>query len=59
MARFELSMHRARVIQSGKARVWVLLIALVILASVIAVVLSLCRGSPKSFEMDDLYGWLD
>ena len=52
-------MHFAHVIRSGKARVWVLLVAFVILATLIAVVLSLCRGSPRPFEIDDLYGWLD
>jgi len=52
-------MQLAQVIQSRKARAWVVLIALVIVVILIAAVFFQSRRSPKPFEMDDLYGLLD
>jgi hypothetical protein len=52
-------MRIAYVIQSRKARAWVVLIALVIMVILIAAVYLQSRRSPKPFELDDLYGLLD
>jgi disulfide bond formation protein DsbB len=52
-------MQLAQVIQSRKARPWVVLIALAILVILIVAVFFQSRRSPKPFEMDDLYGLLD
>ena len=52
-------MHFAHVILSRKVRAWAILIALAILVILIAAVFLQSRRSPKPFEMDDLYGWLD
>ena len=59
MAKFELGMHFAQVIQSRKVRTWAILIALAILVILIAAVFLQSRRSPRPFEMDDLYGLLD
>jgi hypothetical protein len=50
-------MRFAHMIQSRKARAWAVLIALAI--TLILIVFLLYARSPKSLEMDDLYGLLD
>jgi uncharacterized integral membrane protein len=52
-------MHFAHVIQGRKERVWAVLIVLAIIGILIAVFVLLSGRSPRPFEMDDLYGWLD
>ncbi len=52
-------MHFARVVRSPRVRAWVILIALAILVILIAAGFLQSRRSPKTFEMDDLYGLLD
>jgi hypothetical protein len=52
-------MRFAHVIRSRKVRAWVVLVALAILVILIAAVFLQSRRSPRSFEMDDLYGVLD
>jgi uncharacterized membrane protein affecting hemolysin expression len=52
-------MHFAHVAQSRRVRAWVILIALAILVILIAAVFLQSRRSPKTFEVDDLYGLLD
>jgi uncharacterized membrane protein affecting hemolysin expression len=52
-------MHFSHVIQSRKVRAAVVLIVLAILVILIAAVFLQSRRSPKTFEMDDLYGVLD
>ena len=59
VAKLELGMRFAYVIQSRKTRAWVALIALALVVILIATVLLLSGRSPKPFEMDDLYGLLD
>ena len=55
----QLSMRFAHVIQGQRARLCVVLTAFLLILALIAVVFSLSRSSPKQFEMEDLYGWLD
>jgi disulfide bond formation protein DsbB len=52
-------MHVAHVIRSRKVRAWVVLITLAILVTLIAAFFLQSRRSPKTIEMDDLYGLLD
>lgn len=52
-------MHFAHVILSRKGRPCAVLIALAIIGILIAAFVLLFGRSPRSFEMDDLYGWLD
>ena len=52
-------MHFAQVIRCRKVRAWVILITLAILVTLIAAIFSQSRRSPKTIEMDDLYGLLD
>jgi hypothetical protein len=59
VAKFELGMRFAYVVQSRRVRAWVVLIALAIMVILIAAVFLQSRRSPKPFEMDDLYGLLD
>jgi hypothetical protein len=55
----ELSMRLADVIQSQRARLCVVRIAFLLMLTLTAAIFSLSRSSPKHFEMEDLYGWLD
>lgn len=55
----ELSMRFAQVIQSQRVRLCLVLIVFLLMLTLIAVIFSLSRSSPKQFEMEDLYGWLD
>jgi hypothetical protein len=55
----EFSMRFAHVTQGQRVRLCVVLIAFLLMLTLIAVVFSLSRSSPKKFEMEDLYGWLD
>ena len=59
MAKLEMGMRFAYVIQSRKVRAWAVLIALAIMVILIVAVFLQSRRSPKPFEMDDLYGLLD
>jgi hypothetical protein len=55
----ELSMRFAHVIQGQRARLCIVLIAFVLMLTLVTAIISLSRSSPKQFEMEDLYGWLD
>ena len=55
----EFGMHFAQVIRCRKVRAWVILITLAILVTLIAAIFLQSRRSPKTIEMDDLYGLLD
>jgi hypothetical protein len=54
-----LRMYFAHAIQSRKGRTWVVLIALAIIGILIAAVVLSSGRSPKSFDLDNLYGVLD
>jgi hypothetical protein len=54
-----LRKYFAHAIQSRKGRTWVVLIALAIIGILIAAVVLSSGRSPKSFDLDDLYGVLD
>ena len=51
--------HFAHVIQSRRIRAWAVLIVLAIVGILIAAFVLVSCKSPRPFEIDDLYGWLD